>query len=81
MATVSVEKLWKDGRSLYEIAIVAAKEVRRRNELRRLKREAGEIDEHADSTKLTVEVLRELEEGHARCAYPSRRRRDEAKPD
>ena len=80
MAIVSVEKLWQDGMTLYEVAIVVGKEVRRRNELRRLKREAGEIEEHEESTKVAVEVLRELQEGRARCVYPSRRRKGETEP-
>ena len=78
MAIVPVEKLRKDGMSLYEVAVAAAKEVRKRNELRRLKREAGEMDEHEDATQVTVEVLLELAEGRARCVYPGHRRKESA---
>jgi len=76
MAIVSAEKLREDGMSLYEVAIAVGKEVRKRNELRRLKREAGEMEEHEEDKEVTVEVLRELEERRARCVYPGRRRKD-----
>ena len=75
MAIVSAEKLRKDRISLYEVTIAAGKEVKKRNELRRLKRQAGEMDEHEEAKEITAEVLREFEEGRARCVYPGRRRK------
>ena len=74
MEIVSAEKLREDGMSLYEVVIAVGKEVRKRNEWRRLKREAGEMEEHEEAKEVTVEVLRELEERRARCVYPGRRR-------
>lgn len=73
MAIVPVESLERSGANAYEIAIAAAKEARRLNDIRTRRKKEGTLKEEEISTKVTVEALRRIMEGRAKIIYPSDR--------
>ena len=73
MAIVPVESLERSGANAYEIAIAAAKEARRLNDIRTRRKKEGTLKKEEISTKVTVEALRRIMEGRAKIIYPSDR--------
>ena len=75
MAVIPVEKLEINGVNVYEIAIAAAKEARRLNDIRAKKAKDGALEEEELAIKVTVEALQGIVEGRAKVMYPSNKRR------
>lgn len=75
MAIVPVENLEMSGANVYEIAIAAAKEARRLNEVRVKKMKEGTIEEQEIGAKVTVQALQWIAKGRAKVTYPSNRGR------
>ena len=75
MAIVPVEKLKMSGANIYEVAIAAAKEARRLNDVRVKRMKEGTLEENEIGVKVTVKALQEIAEGRAKITYPSGRGR------
>ena len=70
MAIVPLEM---SGTNAYEIAIAAAKEARRLNDVRLRKMKEGILEEEEISVKVTVEAIQGIMEGRAKVGYPPNR--------
>ena len=69
MALVPLEELEKSGANPYEVALAAAKEARRLNEIRWLKLMQGITEGEEIREKVTTLALRRIAEGKAKVAY------------
>ena len=75
MAIGPVENTEMSGPNVYEIAIAAAKEARRLNDVRTKRSKDGALEEKEIGLKVTVEALQRIMEGKAKVVYPSNRGR------
>ncbi len=72
MALVPLEELEKSGANPYEVALAAAKEARRLNEIRRSKLLQGMTDGEEMREKVTILALKRIAEGKAKVGYRGR---------